>query len=402
MDVPYLLVSLCFWGCLAVILYAYAGYPVVIWCLSRWLGHRHDRPGAGPDDLPTLSLLIAAHNEEAVMEERLRNALALDYPPDKLQVVVACDGCSDATPAIVARHAGRGVRLLRYPERRGKAATLNAAFPELEGEVVMLSDANTHTDRLAARKLARWFRDPGVGVVCGRLVLTDAAGGRNADGLYWKYETFLKGCEGRLGALLGANGAIYAMRRALFRPVPPDTLVDDLVIPLEARLRTGCAIVFDREAVAYEETAPDVRAEFHRRTRIGAGGFQCVTGLGALLHPRHGWVAFTFLSHKVLRWLCPFFLLGVLAANLLLAGQEVYRLCLLGQVGFYALALLGAWAPGDGKAVKLLRLTTLFAGMNAALLSGFWRWLRGTQKAAWVRTLRPVEVAAARPQEAYT
>src|SRR5262249_30950742 len=147
-------------------------------------------------------------------------------------------------------------------------------------------------------------------VVCGRLVLTDPATGCNVDSYYWRYETFLKRCEGRLGALLGANGAIYAIRRELYTPIPGNTIVDDFVIPLRAKLRTGCRIVYDGDAVAREETPPNVGAEFHRRSRIGAGGFQSIGLLWRLLNPRSGWVAFTFFSHKILRWVCPFFLVA--------------------------------------------------------------------------------------------
>src|SRR5262249_42174124 len=182
-------------------------------CLARLFGRRRAVPALRDEDLPTVSLLIAAYNEEAVIEERLLNALAVDYPPQKWEVVVVTDGCSDRTAAIVRRYADRAVRLLEYSERRGKAAALNVAFKEVTGGVVLQSDANTFTDLAAARNLARWFADPSVTAVCGRLVLTDPDTGRNADSLYWKYETFLKDREGRLGALLGANGGIYAIRR---------------------------------------------------------------------------------------------------------------------------------------------------------------------------------------------
>src|SRR5262249_55927305 len=157
--------------------------------------------------------------------------------------------------------------------------------------------ANSQTEPDAARKLVRWFHDPNLGVVCGRLVLTDPHTHKNADSLYWRYETFLKRAEGKLGALLGANGAIYAIRRDVFTPIPDDTIVDDLFIPLRAGLHTGCAIVYDCEAIAHEESAPDVGSEFHRRSRIGAGGFQSWALLWKLLNPRQGWVAFTFCSH---------------------------------------------------------------------------------------------------------
>jgi cellulose synthase/poly-beta-1,6-N-acetylglucosamine synthase-like glycosyltransferase len=389
MSASQTLLACAFWACLAAVVYAYVGYPLVIGFLSRLFGRLAAAPAPADGELPSLSLLVAAHNEEEVIADRLRNALATDYPPDRFEVVVACDGCTDATADIVRGFAGRGVRLVELPHRRGKPAALNAAVPELRGDVVMFSDANTHTDSGAARSLARWFADPGVGAVCGRLVLTDPATGRNADGLYWKYETFLKRCEGRLGALLGANGGIYALRRGLFAPVPEGTLIDDFVIPLEARLRTGCSIVYDDAAVAREETPAEVAAEFQRRSRIGAGGFQCLGTLWPLLDPRRGWVAFTFWSHKVARWLCPFALLGLFAASLLLAADPFYHLMLAAQLGFYLTALVASYAPGQSRPVRLLRLTTLFTAMNTALLAGFWRWLQGSQKAAWVRTPRP-------------
>jgi cellulose synthase/poly-beta-1,6-N-acetylglucosamine synthase-like glycosyltransferase len=342
-----------------------------------------------------ISVLIAAHNEEAVIAERIQNALAMDYPPDKLEIVVASDGSEDGTAEIVRRFAYLGVRLLDYAHRRGKAAVLNSAIKEVNGDIVLLSDANTWIDPQSALKLVRWFHDPRVGVVCGRLVLTDSHTGRNADGAYWQYETFLKRCEGQLGALLGANGAIYAIRREVYAPIPNDTIIDDFVIPLLAKVRTDCAIVYDCEAVAREETAPDFASEFRRRSRIGAGGFQSIGILWRLLNPAHGWVAFTYLSHKVLRWLCPFFLIGMLVTNPLLWEHPLYFAILMGQVAFYLTALVGAYLPPHSRPLKplrLLRLITMFTGMNMALLVGCWRWLRGSQKAAWSRTVRLAEV----------
>jgi cellulose synthase/poly-beta-1,6-N-acetylglucosamine synthase-like glycosyltransferase len=384
-----------FWTCLALVVYAYAGYPILVWAFARAFGRRADPPAPADDELPTLSLVLAAYNEEAVIEDRLRNALALDYPSGKLEIVVGSDGSTDRTAEIVRGFADRGVRLLDYPRNRGKASVLNSATAEARGEILLMSDANTDIDRSAARRLARWFRDPGVDSVVGRLVLVDPATGRNADGLYWKYETFLKRCEGRLGALLGANGAIYALRRDLYTPIPAGTIVDDFVIPLLVKLRTGGRIVFDDEAFAVEETPPDVGSEFHRRSRIGAGGFQSVGMLWRLLDPRRGWVAFSFLSHKILRWLGPFFLIAVLVSNLLLCGRPFFRAALLVQAGFYATALLMAYVPSRSRWLRPLRLVTMFTGMNVALLVGFWRWLRGSQKAAWRRTVRVGEAGEA-------
>jgi cellulose synthase/poly-beta-1,6-N-acetylglucosamine synthase-like glycosyltransferase len=379
----------------AVVCFAYAGYPLVIWLLARWFGREPVPPPVESADLPTVSLLVVAHDEAAVIDARIRNALALHYPPGKLEIVIASDGSIDGTNDIVARYADRGVRLLAFPENRGKAATLDAAVGHLTGDVVVLSDANTHMDPEAVRQLAAWFADPALGVVCGKLVLTDPATGRNADGLYWRYETFLKRCEGRLGALLGCNGAIYAVRRPIFPPVPAGTIVDDFVIPLAARRATGCRLVYDPRAVAHEETAPGVGAEFRRRARIGAGGFQSLARLWPLLSPAHGWVSFTFLAHKVLRWLSPFALVAMLVLNLLVLDVPGMGWVLAGQLGFYALAVIAAWLPAGPRILRLARLTTLFAAMNLALLVGFVRWLRGSQGGAWRRTDRsPVPAGA--------
>ncbi|MBX6313645.1 MAG: glycosyltransferase family 2 protein [Isosphaeraceae bacterium] len=395
MNILTSIVAVAFWTCAALVVYAYLGYPLVIWWLARWFGRPVEPPPPlGEErDLPTVSLVIAAYNEEAVIEERLHNALATDYPPGKFEVVVGSDGSTDRTPALVRGFADRRVRLLDYAQRRGKAAVLNAAMAEVRGEIVVLSDANTAIDPNAVRHLVRWFQDPAVGAVCGRLVLTDPRTGRNVDSLYWKYETFLKQCEGHLGALLGANGAIYAIRRALYTPIPEETIVDDFVIPLLAKARTGCAIIYECGAIAREETPPDLGSEFHRRSRIGAGGFQSIGMLWRLLDPRRGWVAFTFLSHKILRWLCPFFLLGLLASNLLLVllrGWPLDWYALYGQLGFYLASLLAALVPGRLGPLKPLRLAALFTSMNTALLVGFWRWLRGSQQGTWRRTARVV------------
>jgi len=387
-----MLLPLIFWTCVLLVLYAYAFYPALIWIVARWFGE-HGVPPALPDgQCPSITILIAAYNEEAVLADRIDNALAMDYPPDRLHILIASDGSTDHTPHIVRRYAHRGVRLLDYPQRRGKATVLNTAMVHVNTDLVLLSDANTHIDRQAARHLVRWFGDPNVRAVCGRLVLTDPATGRNADSLYWKYENFMKQAEGRLGALLGANGAIYALRRRDYVPLPPQTIIDDFVIPLLGCLKAGGRIIYDEQARATEETALDVAGEFRRRSRIGAGGFQALVLLWKFLDPRRGWVAFTFFSHKVLRWLCPFFLLGMLFSNTLLWDQLHYGVLLASQAGFYLLSAVVNYLPRRVRFVKPLRLAPLFAGMNLALLLGFFRWLGGTQSAMWKRTLRPAEL----------
>jgi cellulose synthase/poly-beta-1,6-N-acetylglucosamine synthase-like glycosyltransferase len=224
-------------------------------------------------------------------------------------------------------------------------------------------------------------------------VLTDARSGRNVDGLYWRYETFLKKCEGRLGGLLGANGAIYAMRKQLFCSIPDNTIIDDFVIPLLAKLKHDFRIVYDETAIAHEETPPTIGHEFRRRVRIGTGDFQSLALLWGLLSPRHGWTCLTFIGHKLLRWLSPFFLLLAFIVNLFLLSQPIYLATFLGQCAFYATAIVGMTLRGNGILTKLARTISLFCSVNAALLVGFVRWATMPQTGTWQRTDREADYA---------
>jgi cellulose synthase/poly-beta-1,6-N-acetylglucosamine synthase-like glycosyltransferase len=377
-----------FWTCGALVVYSYVFYPLVLMAVASRRRALIVPDPARDVDLPLVSVLIAAHNEEPVIRSRIENLLALDYPSDKLDLVIASDASGDGTVRIVREYEDRRVRLVEFTARTGKAAVLNATIPTLKGEIVVLSDANTMMDRSAVRNLVRWFRDAHVGVVCGKLVLTDPTTGRNVDGLYWRYETLLKRCEGKIGGLLGANGGIYAIRRALFQGIPSDTIVDDFVTPLLAHVRTGCAMVYDETAIAHEETPAEITAEFRRRARIGAGGFQSLAVLWPLLDPRRGAIAFTFVSHKLLRWLCPFFLIGLAVANAMLVNVGFYGVSLIAGLVLCGVAVAGQLLPAKSAVGKVMRLATMFGTMNAALLVGFFRWAVGSQRAAWDRTVR--------------
>jgi cellulose synthase/poly-beta-1,6-N-acetylglucosamine synthase-like glycosyltransferase len=383
-----LVLATCVAVCLALVFYVYVGYPLLVWVLARLFGHPPVPPAVEAADLPRVTLLVAAHNEEQDIGARIENALALNYPRNRFEVVIASDGSTDATNDIVRSYADRGVILLDFPTNRGKAAVLNDAFHRVTGDVVVLSDANTHMAPDAVRRLAEWFADPAVGVVCGKLALVDPRTGKNVDGVYWKYENFLKKCESRLGALLGTNGAIYAIRRELFPGMTAGLVIDDFVIPMTARLRSGCRLQYDPQAVASEETPAELGSEFRRRSRIGAGGYQAIGLLWPLLHPRHGWVAFTFLSHKVLRWLCPFLLVSALALNAVLWRHLEFQVLFGLQAGFYAAAVAAHFLPTRPRFLRYFKLGTMFVLMNAALLVGFFRWALGRQGGTWRRTAR--------------
>jgi cellulose synthase/poly-beta-1,6-N-acetylglucosamine synthase-like glycosyltransferase len=379
-----LLLEVTFWLCAAATVYTYLVYPALIYAMSRLFG-RVPKPPAPAPPLPTAALVIAAHNEAPILQDRVRNALETDYPPDRFRVVIASDGSDDETARICAGFGDR-VQTFLFPTRRGKAATLEDAIGRTSADIIILSDANTFMETDAVGLLARWFQDPRVGAVCGRLVLTDPATGRNADGLYWRYETFLKSCEARLGALLGANGAIYAIRRELVTPIPANTIVDDFVIPLAAKLRTSCRLVYEPLAIAHEESAPTLRAEFGRRVRIGVGGWQSLATLWPLLMPHYGWTALALWSHKVLRWACPFMLAGSLAAAAALAAQPLFAALALVQALFHLICIVAATGPT--RRSRVLRLCGMFFAMNLALLFGFARWIRGVHTGAWRRTVR--------------
>lgn len=385
--------------CLGLVAYSYLGYPIV---LLTWTGLREAVAGmrfvaGGPDRRarrredrwPTLTVVVAAHDEEACIRQKVENCLALDYPPDKLDVVVGCDGCTDRT-AELARAAGDERVTVVEGARAGKATVLSRLVPRARGDVAVLTDANTLLDRGAAKALARHFQEPSVGAVVGRLRLYSRVKRDYQESFYWKYETVLKYWEGRLGCVLGANGGLYAVRRLLFQPLRRSTITDDFVVPIRVAMR-GWRIPYEPEAVAWEETTEDVAEDFGRRARIGAGNWQSLALVPGLLDPRVGFLSFAFVSHKLLRWLAPFLLAAALplAVPPALRGDSLGVLLLAGQLAFYALALAGRRGRARGPLRRPASLAWYFVSMNAALAVGFWRFVRGSQRAAWDRTQRP-------------
>jgi len=386
-----------FWAACGVCLYTYVVYPLLLRVLTALFG----RPAAGPPagvapaapagGWPRVSILIPAFDEELVIAAKLENSLALDYPAERLEIVVGSDGSSDGTEAIVeewARRDGR-VRLRALRPRRGKPAVINRLMPELTGEYVVLTDANTmFAPDLVKRLVARLADDPGVGAAVGEMRLISPDEFRT-EGLYWRYEVYLKQLEDRLGAVLGANGGNYAIRRASYEPIPDETWVDDFVIPLLITARRGLAVRYDPHAVASEDTTRSVEAEFVRKSRIGAGNYQALVMLRCLLDPRHGWISFSFWSHKVLRWMVPGCLLVMLPASVVLArGRPAFGLVVAAQAALYGLALWGILSGSRSRWRRLWGAPCYFVVMNLALANGFWRWLTGRQRATWERTQR--------------
>lgn len=381
-----------FWTAVFLLAHAYFLYPLSLLAADRWSRRARKAPRA-PDEgpggsTPFVTLLVAAHNEEACIRRKLENSLAVEYPPDRFEVLIGSDGSTDGTDECVRGFQDARVRLLSAP-RAGKTSVLNRCIPEARGEIIVLTDANTQLDPKSVKRLVDPFREPTTAAVCGRLVLFNPTRPSYEESAYWRYESTLKALEGQHGAVLGANGGLYAIRKAFFQPLHPSTVVDDFVLPMRMLLQ-GRPVVFEPTAFAYEETTEDYSREFARRARIAAGNFQSLKWLWPLLSPRRGFVAYAFWSHKVLRWVAPGLLLTALLANALLweEGGVLYRSTLLAQGVFYALALLGSvgWLPHALQ--RVASMAYYFVSMNLALATGFWRFLRNSQSAAWERTSR--------------
>ncbi|HTK50610.1 MAG TPA: glycosyltransferase family 2 protein [Gemmatimonadaceae bacterium] len=369
------------WASALVAAYIYIGFPLLLGFLQRFAR----RPVAKRAIEPTVSVLVAAYNEAKVIESKIRNSVALDYPADRIDIAIACDGPKDDTTAIAQRTAasiGEGrVRVFAYPRNRGKLYVLNDTMRELTGEIVVFTDAASMLDRDAVRRLVENFGDPKVGAVSGvyRIVRGDDAALGNQEDLYWKYETFLKEAEGDVSSILGCHGALYAIRRDLYPYPAPTTINDDYVIPMRI-LQQGYRVAYDSSAVAREEAHE--MSGFSRRVRIMTGNFQQLSELKALLNPLRPGPAFFFLSHKAGRLIVPIAMIAMLVANLFLLGEPFYRTVFWAQLTFYGLVVLGALVRLKP---KILRLPYYFCMINAAAFLGMYYALRGGRALAWKR-----------------
>lgn len=374
-----------FWLSVLGILYPYVGYAGVIWLIAKV---RRD-PCVLSDRLPTVTLLVAAYNEEAVIARKIRNSLALDYPREKLEILVVTDGCTDGTDAVVKGFEKDGVRLLSRAQRQGKVNALNAAIPLAKGEIVVCSDANAFFDPQNLKLLVRHFGDPRVAMVAGeKRIRADGKAVSAGEGLYWRYESYLKRLDSSVSTVLGATGEIFALRKDRFEPLPPDAVIEDFVLSMRY-VQQGMRVVYEPEAISWEEASPNFKEEFKRKVRIVAGGWQSVIWLRDLLHPRHGLVAFQYVSHRVLRWMVvPFLLPVAFVSNAMLSGSPFYAVLLAGQVTLYALAALGYPLQARGIRWMPAYLPFFFLFLNVAALMGAYRYLTGTQPVTWEKVQR--------------
>ncbi len=363
-------------GLVGLVVYVHVGYPIVLLALRRF--------GRAPDAAPItppVTIFIAAHNEAKVIGEKLRTSLALDYPREALEIVVASDGSSDGTAEVARAFEPAGVVVREAARRGGKNAAINAFVPATRGQILVFTDANAFFERSAIRTLVRNFADPEVGLVAGNLRYVDAITAvAKGEGLYFRYEAFLKALESRLGTLVAATGSIYAIRRELFSPLDPD-VANDFAHPIQVAAK-GYRTVFERGAVACERATASPAEEFRRKARIVTRGLTAFARYRREFGMLRGLWGFCFISHKLLRWFTGAYLVGILLASAALAsGSSVYGTLLAAQGVFYGTALVG-WAAGSRRG-RLLAVPFYFCMINAAAVVGIVRYLKGTRQVTW-------------------
>ena len=377
------MIAVVFWLAVATVAYTYVGYPLIL----RGLAGRRRSPAAGPAVHPALSVIVAAFNEAGWIADKLRTTVGQRYPPDRLEVIVVSDGSTDGTDAIVANHPDPRVRLVRQEPRAGKSLALNRGVAAARGEVLVFTDANALFAPDALARLAAPFGDGRVGLVSGQGLYREAGhDARAVAGGYVRYEAAVKEGEGRLGFLASADGAVYAVRRRLYRDLGASE-VNDLLHPIQAAL-AGTECRFEPGAITVEPPSHDGGQEFRRHVRIIAQGAHLLRGwLPRLVAARRWRAVWMLVSHRVLRWTSAPLLAAALAANVALAGESpLYLLTLGGQCAFYALAAAGLAGERLGRGLGRLAVPYYFCLVSAAGLAGLARAARGGADAVWSPT----------------
>lgn len=391
-------ISYLFWIAVFIVFYTYIGYGLVIFVLSKLNKHAVAIDAVSDNDLPEVTLLVAAYNEEQCIEDKIANTLKLDYPKDKLSILFVTDGSTDNTPDIVKKF--HAVKLFHDYQRRGKIFAVNRVMEFVTSPIVVFSDANTLLNTGAIRNLVRHYQDPSVGGVAGEKRIfrssEDNASG-SGEGFYWKYESFLKKKDAQVYSIVGAAGELFSIRTALYEQPGENTIIEDFYLSLRVCAK-GYRFMYEPEAYAVEAASASVGEEWKRKVRICAGGFQAMVKLKYLLNPfRFGILSFQYISHRVLRWtLAPLSLPVLLFTNIWLAitGNGAYAWLLSGQVLFYLLGLAGYWARDKKLSVKGLFVPYYFLVMNLSVYAGFLRYINGKQSVIWEKAQR----AAIAPQ----
>lgn len=384
--------EICYWLFVVIILYAYIGYPIVLYLLSNSFLYKRNTKIISSSKWLKVDLLIAAYNEEKVIRSKIENSLLLDYPTDLLNIWVASDGSSDSTNSIVREFEARNknVHLLEF-KRTGKSGIINRSMNILNSEIVVFSDANTEYSKDAIKQLIKHFKDPNVGCVSGKLIYRNP--GETVSGIgesfYWRYETALKKMESKIGYVAGANGAIYAIRQHLFESFPTRTINDDFTASMKI-VKKGFKSIYEENAKVFEDVAPTMNSEFKRHVRDGAGHYIAIIHLLGLLNPFLGLRSFIYWSHRIFRWMIPLLLIFIFIINVFLIDKLLYRYLLISQCVFYILAIIGWVSINYRKLPFFIYIPFYFCNLNLALFLGFIRTITNKQKSTWERTERTI------------
>ena len=379
-----------FWLSLFLIFYTFLGYGIVLWLLiklKRWFSERkvYEAP------LPSCTVVVAAFNEEEFIERKILNTLELKYPA-LLKYVFVSDGSNDRTPEIIARYPQ--ISGYHLPERKGKIHAVHRVMGFVDTDVVVFTDANTLLNEEALLQLCQHYADPKVGAVAGEKRVSSAGAGdaTSGEGFYWKYESLLKKWDSELHSVVGAAGELFSIRRGLYVPVPPDSILDDFMVSMRIAEK-GFRIVYEPEAFASETASENVAEELKRKVRIAAGGIQSIIWLKNLLIPfKYPVLTFQYISHRVLRWtITPFLLILVFFLNVFLVNRRdnsIYDILLWAQVLFYLMATAGWLLARRQLKIKALFIPYYFCLMNYAVLMGICRYIFGEQSVLWEKARR--------------
>jgi biofilm PGA synthesis N-glycosyltransferase PgaC len=382
-----------FWLGILIILYTYLGYGIVIYIISKIRSHKIPAHGSR-ETLPEVTVLIAAYNEEDIIVSKIANTLAMDYPPEKLSIFFVTDGSSDSTPEIVSQFSD--ITLFHEAARKGKIHAVNRVMRFVKTPIVIFSDANTFLNSEAIKNIVRHYADKNVGGVAGEKRIykkeSDNASGAG-EGLYWKYESFLKKKDSEVYSVVGAAGELFSLRTELFEEPAENIIIEDFYLSLSIAAK-GYRFVYEPTACATETASASVEEEWKRKVRISAGAFQAMLKLSHLLNPfRYGILSFQYISHRVLRWtLAPLFLPIVLLCNTWLAyqGSVFFAFALSAQIAFYSLAFLGYLNRNKNMSIKGFFVPYYFCVMNLSVYAGLLRYLKGKQTVVWEKSQRAV------------
>ncbi|HVJ86531.1 MAG TPA: glycosyltransferase family 2 protein [Caulifigura sp.] len=373
-----------FWLCVVALAYIYAGYPLVISTLARFCG----RPVSRGESRGTISVILVVHNEAGRITAKLSNLFNSTAASRIAEVLVGSDGSTDATAVIAAAYPDLRVKAVPFSDRRGKPGVINDLVARARGDILLFVDARQDLAPTAIDLMLENFADPNVGVVSGELVFRqDAGSGTAAEGVgfYWTYEKLIRSAEGRFRSVPGATGAIYALRRELFRPIPPQTILDDVVIPMQA-IERGYRCILERGAEAYDKPSVTTSKESVRKRRTIAGCAQLIVAQPRWLLPWRNPIWWEFVSHKLLRLVSPLLLAGAAIANFGLMDRPFYSVLLSLQFALYVTAIAGWVSQQIGQRSKLFGPSLMFVSLNATTVAALWDALRGRYRATWRKT----------------